>query len=401
MNTLIYRLIFFSSIILFFTALTFLIRLLMRKMNQKIWQNNVVEKTAYYYPHLFMLTILFVIVSSLLGRHHWLTQLSITLSFILFILGVALLLASPFVFAVYSGHQFLVKISPKKTPNPTERRKVLKLTASAAPLLLLSCSTKGFVNTFSKVRTPEIPFYFAHLPDSLKNFRILHLSDLHLGYYFNLPDLEQLVKSVSHQLFDLVLITGDCADDVDLLPEALHLINQIPARLPKFFTLGNHEYFRNLPRTLRIIEKSDIQLLRNESVILHFKNTKIRLIGLDDPVFMGREIHSFLKTFFTVATQKSTAQAFNLALSHRPQALDLAPTFQVDLILSGHTHGGQIGFNGRSIFENWGIHKYLWGKYQKDQSQLYTSSGVGAWFPFRLGCPPEAPIIVLKKDSSF
>ena len=93
------------------------------------------------------------------------------------------------------------------------------------------------------------------------------------------------------------------------------------------------------------------------------------------------------------------ADGFTILMSHRPEGLNAAAALGIPLTLAGHTHGGQFGWFGRSIFEPWLPHRYLWGKYQKDQSQLYTSAGVGHWFPFRLGCPPEAPIIVLKRGN--
>jgi len=82
-------------------------------------------------------------------------------------------------------------------------------------------------------------------------------------------------------------------------------------------------------------------------------------------------------------------------MSHRPNILPIAAKNNIDLVLSGHTHGAQFGFNNRSIFEKLYPKSYLWGKYQIDNTILYTSSGAGHWFPFRIGCPTEIPIITL------
>jgi uncharacterized protein len=84
-------------------------------------------------------------------------------------------------------------------------------------------------------------------------------------------------------------------------------------------------------------------------------------------------------------------------MSHRPDAFDHAAVRGIDLTLAGHTHGGQIGMFGRSVFESYWPERYLWGRYERNGSQLYTSAGVGHWFPFRLGCPPEAPVIELTR----
>ena len=97
------------------------------------------------------------------------------------------------------------------------------------------------------------------------------------------------------------------------------------------------------------------------------------------------------------AMADANGEAFKLLLSHRPRALDVAGPADIDLILAGHTHGGQLGYQGRSVFEDYLKNRYLWGRYSKGKTQLYTSSGVGHWMPFRLGCPPEAPIITLER----
>jgi predicted MPP superfamily phosphohydrolase len=86
---------------------------------------------------------------------------------------------------------------------------------------------------------------------------------------------------------------------------------------------------------------------------------------------------------------------FSLLLAHRPEAFDAAGDARVGLTLSGHTHGGQIGYNGKSAFEPLFPDGYLWGAYRRGASRLYTTSGFGNWFPFRLGCPAEAPLVEL------
>jgi predicted MPP superfamily phosphohydrolase len=85
-------------------------------------------------------------------------------------------------------------------------------------------------------------------------------------------------------------------------------------------------------------------------------------------------------------------------LSHRPAAFDAAAENGVDLTLAGHTHGAQVGLFGRSLLEPLWPEARLWGHYRQGVSQLYTSSGVGHWFPFRLGCPSEAPVIELRRS---
>ena len=82
-------------------------------------------------------------------------------------------------------------------------------------------------------------------------------------------------------------------------------------------------------------------------------------------------------------------------MSHRYKVFPHSINNNIELTISGHSHGGQIGFNRRSIFEGVNKHKYLWGKYQEKNSVLYVSSGAGHWLPFRINCPTEIPIFTL------
>jgi predicted MPP superfamily phosphohydrolase len=119
--------------------------------------------------------------------------------------------------------------------------------------------------------------------------------------------------------------------------------------------------------------------------------------GVDDPRHMHEPASSaHLGPGVTRSQQDAPPQAFRILMSHRPQALDHAAPLGVDLVLAGHTHGFQLGFGGRSVFEPWMPGRYIWGRYQKGPTQLCTSAGIGLWFPFRLGCPPEAPVVVLE-----
>src|SRR6185295_20296414 len=96
------------------------------------------------------------------------------------------------------------------------------------------------------------------------------------------------------------------------------------------------------------------------------------------------------------------ADAFRLLMCHRPNGFPAAADAGFHLTLSGHTHGAQIGIGGKSALEvlGGGGERYPWGSYERDGKRLYTTSGFGHWFPFRLGCPTEAPLIVLARGDN-
>ncbi|HEM49317.1 MAG TPA: hypothetical protein ENO27_03805, partial [Caldithrix sp.] len=215
--------------------------------------------------------------------------------------------------------------------------------------------------------------------------------------YYQLDDLERLLLNAESESVDLVVITGDVADDLSQLTDALKLIDQKKSTYPKLVSVGNHEYFRGIQEVRRRIDTSPIPLLLNNHHIVNVNGVKLLIGGMDDPVRMHTDNVPFFERSIKQILINKPEYDFSILMSHRPKALNVVPDFNIDLVLAGHTHGAQLGFNNRSIFEPMWEENYLWGKYSKGKSQLYTSSGVGHWFPFRLGCPAEAPIITLKK----
>jgi len=378
--------------------LTFSARWLLRSTNNKVWKISFLDKIAVYLPY----TTFMAFGLTLLGTYlklNTLVPFALTPLVLLIIFSLILIFTLPFSLGVNLFGAIIEKINglKKQTKTDPDRRFFLKAAAASLPLLITTTTGSGFAGGFQKVNIPQIKFTYKNLPDSLDGLRILHLSDLHLGYYFQLNDLEKLLMRLDMHDFDLVLLTGDVADDLSELPDALKMIDQLKTPHPKFISLGNHEYFRGLDEVVRHIESSPIQLLRSASHTLQVNNSALYIGGADDPVRMHADISDFMEKTVSQAMAEAPGDAFKILLSHRPRALDIANNHQIDLLLSGHTHGGQIGFNKRSVFEDMLKERYLWGKYKKGKTQLYTSAGVGHWLPFRLGCPPEAPIIVLNR----
>lgn len=289
-------------------------------------------------------------------------------------------------------------------PVDTGRRNALSIVAGGLPVAFGAAGLVGAVNSsLASVRFPEIPLSWPDLPRELDGLRILHLSDIHLGYAHDLRDLETIVFDASGQRADLVLVTGDIADDVTMLPEALRMIASLRPRLGTFASLGNHEYYAGIDSVLRALEKGPIPLLREEGAKLAVGGATIHLLGIDDPTRISRAINppnspSFLLHGIEKAMDGGPSDAFRILMSHRPRGFDPAARLGIDLTLAGHTHGGiQLGLGGRSVLEPFFPEQYFWGHYRKGNSQLYTSAGVGHWFPFRLGCPMEAPVYTLRR----
>lgn len=386
--------------ILFSLIITVIIPLfagrLLSVTNKRIWKSTLIHYSSKYFIYSILFFVLLWIGGSYFDSRKILligvtgTSIAILVSFIL----IATLPVS------IAYQKVLHWLNSMKKPVPVDpgRRQALKTGAALLPLLALGSTGTGVARSFQEVQYPELAFYFKDLPDPLENFTILHLSDLHLGYYLHLEDLERILDQVESRHFDMVLITGDVADDLTRLTDALNLIDQVRPTIPKYMSLGNHEYHRGIEAVYESVRKSRIPLLKNRGITMAREGARLFIGGADDPVTLNKDFRSFLDNSVAKSMKDADPESFRILMSHRPRALDVADKYDIDLVLSGHTHGGQIGMNGRSLFESIAKENYLWGPYKNGNAQLYTSAGVGHWFPFRLGCPPEAPLIILKKQ---
>ena len=198
---------------------------------------------------------------------------------------------------------------------------------------------------------------------------------------------------------DLLLFSGDIADDLRMLPGCIKLVEGLKAKYGAYASMGNHDYYRGAPQVKAAFAKSTVPMLIDEGTNIKIGNAEVFVGGADDPRTMRGPSWEFLKRTVDDTLTHAHSDAFKIIMSHRPNGFNFSAENGVELTLAGHTHGCQIGFMGKPVFTEWGGEYYVWGHYRIGKSRLYTTSGVGHWFPFRLGCPTEAPIIVLRKGT--
>lgn len=280
------------------------------------------------------------------------------------------------------------------------RRRLIELATSAVPVAALASSGSGVVMASQPQAMPVIEMYYDDLPPELEGLKILHISDVHLGMFISVADVAAAVARAEAFKPDLVLLTGDVADDLKLLRPALDEVVKLKPRLGTYAAIGNHEYFRGFEEALRIYDRSPVPLLLEKHTVIPVGNARLSLSGVNDPVHLRGSHVDFMNRTFDATLNSAPSDAFQLVMSHRPEGFVTASARGVHLTLSGHTHGGQMGRRGRSVFEPLSPEGFLWGPYQRGKSRLYTSSGFGHWMPVRVGCPAEAPIIVLRKSQA-
>ena len=375
-------------------------------LNRPWWKKRWIRNSAICLPVSGMGGILFwalAVVASPAGSH--LRSIGAIITSVVVIFELALMFSLPISGILHHIHftqEWLSKKFRRADQHEANmnRRTFLKSTAAVVPVFTILASGTAVASSFAAARTPLIRLSYHNLPPAFEGFRILHLTDMHLGYYVGLQELEAFLLRLQGQKFDLILLTGDISDKYEILPRTLKLISELKPAYGTFASVGNHEYYRGIKEARKIFETSPIPLLLNQGVVLPIHETSLYIAGTNDPAYLGRDITTFMKNTVDQSLAGAPSGVFHLLMSHRPDGFNRAAELGVHLTLSGHTHGGQIGFNGRSAFESVMPQRYLWGHYQKEDSQLYTSSGFGHWFPFRLGCPAEAPIYVLTKNLS-
>ena len=229
----------------------------------------------------------------------------------------------------------------------------------------------------------------AGLPGAFDGYRILHISDLHLDMARDIP--AALIEAVAPLEYDACVLTGDFrANTFGPYDAALAALEQVKAHLtgPVFGVLGNHDTIQMVP----CMEQLGIQMLLNESVALEHRDATVFVAGIDDP-------HYYRADNLEKASAAIPADATSILLAHSPEIFRHAAYAGFDLMLSGHTHAGQICLpGGRPLMCNARCPRYVCaGAWQFEQLQGYTSAGSGvSVVDVRFNCPPEVTLHVLR-----
>ena len=221
-----------------------------------------------------------------------------------------------------------------------------------------------------------------------RDFRAVFVSDIHLGDYIDVSDMEQYIDTINSLDPDVVIIGGDLFDKriTPLLNQNLEeALTRFKTRHGVYLILGNHEYYgMNIELIGRIAERANITVLRDSYAII---DDNILILGRDD-----RHNYDRADLDDIISADSLKRVSFSIAVDHQPTDLDEAVDMGFDYIFAGHTHKGQF-WPGNYIVTK--VHKYAYGLYTPTpKSSIYVSSGLGVWGPkYRIGSSSE--IIVL------
>lgn len=262
----------------------------------------------------------------------------------------------------------------------------------------------GFSYSYYEARNLRVKKYdFVHteIPDSFVDKKILFISDIHCNKYYTPKDVAQLVSLSNSLQPDIVILGGDYTDaDTTYSTPFFEEVSKLKAPLGIYSVFGNHDYWENIDIIKAGMNECGFKICDNSSYWIHEGSDSIKIGGVGD---MWEDEQILENT-----THDISSNDFCILLSHNPDFVEDIGDSKVDLMLSGHTHGGQVtifGLYAPIMPAAWKPHlkntgqKYRYGWKRVGETSLYITTGVGmGTFPFRFFAPPEIVEFTLKKE---
>jgi len=259
------------------------------------------------------------------------------------------------------------------------------------------------VDSNTRLVTTEYVLYYDNLPDAFDGYRIVLLADLHGAEHGK--DNERLVEAIRDAQPDIITIAGDLIDRHQpgkpaerQLEIAQTLVHQLVRIAPVYYVTGNHEWDSSLVRPLlAMLEENDVTVLRNQHRRLSIGNDSIILAGVDDP---GGPADMTKPDDFIERIQERENPDFLVVLNHRNYSLPLFSRLGVDLVLSGHAHGGMVRLpftDGLIGAQYEFLPTYTSGVYKQGDTNMVVSRGLGNHFGWtRFLNNPQVVVVELR-----
>lgn len=254
-------------------------------------------------------------------------------------------------------------------------------------------SSLGFFNAHVRLLYKRVTIPVKDLHPDLQGFKIVQISDVHIGPTIKERFLRRVVNRINLQKPDAVVITGDLVDGpASTLKHHLKPLADIQSKYGTFYVTGNHEYYSGVLSWLPEIQNLGVNILLNQNQILNVGKAKLLMAGVTD-LNAGSIIKSH-QTNPKRAMEGGENCDYKILLAHQPNSIYEASDAGFELQISGHTHGGQF-FPGNLLI--YFAQKFVSGLHKYKESLIYVSRGTGYWGPpFRLGAPSEISILELK-----
>lgn len=279
--------------------------------------------------------------------------------------------------------------------NPERRTFLSRAIAASAATFSLALSGLGTANALSEVSIRSQPIRLRRFPAALSGFRIVQLTDVHIGPTLGREWLDTIVERVNALNADLIVITGDLVDgSVQALRDHVSPLKNLRSKHGTYFVTGNHEYYSGADEWIEELTAMGIRVLRNERVTIGEGELCFDLAGVDD--YSAKGFGNGHGADLERALSKRDPAREVVLLAHQPKQIFEAARMDVGLMLSGHTHGGQLF---PWMFLVMLDQPYIAGLSTHGATQIYVSRGTGYWGPpMRVGAPAEISLLELHAD---
>jgi predicted MPP superfamily phosphohydrolase len=278
------------------------------------------------------------------------------------------------------------------TVNPISRRNLLELLIAPT---MLGVGMLAYAHYFepNQIEITQQSLVLPDLPAAFHNYRLVQISDLHMGTWLNRRRLQDVVNQVNAQQPDLIAITGDFLNhEIESKVQDLIVpLSQLKATDGTVVVFGNHDYWSGSWLARRMVREAGLLDVNNDVLSLERSGAVLNIAGIDD-YWEGR-------TRFDLVMKRLPSTGPAILLAHEPDFADVsAATERFALQISGHSHGGQI------VLPYWGApvlpymgEKYASGRYQVGKMVQYTNRGIGtSRLQLRINCRPEITTFILQ-----
>lgn len=372
---------------------------------KNVIQNTLIRHLYIGVTAIFYLIIFYFLLNFSTEKITLLFSLSVVFIFPK-LLGVLFLLFDDFLRLV----QYLFASISSENKHFPDRRKFLSLLALGSSAVFMGLMADGLIFGKFRHRVRKVKLGLKNLPEVFKGYKIIQISDVHSGSFPDPSKLQHAIDLINEQKPDLVLFTGDLVNNyADEFKPFIPLFSQIKAKDGKFSVLGNHDYGlygkwetieqqqKNVPNLIEYQKQAGFETLRNEHRVLEKNGEKIYLLGVEnwgEPPFP--QFGDLDKSLMGIPTE-----ALKILMSHDPTHFDAIVKHHpanIQLTLSGHTHGMQFGIDLKNI--KWSPVQYRYQKwadlYESLGKYLYVNRGFGViGFHGRVGIYPEITLIEL------
>ena len=345
----------------------------------------------------------------------WLAITCMTLQFAIWMYGLSLAFVTVPADIVLRWRKLRRKLgtlpaTPNELPSDMQRRRAMQRAALSLPVAIVATSSLGAAASqdepkIGRIALPLRPDYRA-----LDGITVAQFSDVHVGSYMSARRLSVLRDTLKSLRPDIIVCTGDLLDNhPDQLGQATELLRSLSAPRGVYMCMGNHDYIAamsttdsNVANITKPLRETGVDLLIAQTRKIAVNGSHLWLMGTDYPDMPGLPAmlrRSTKQSLDSCLAEVKDDAAPRIIMAHTPSQFNDGKQREIDLMLSGHTHGGQISL-GRIGDYNLSpvlpFEHYHRGLYEHEGRRLYVNSGYGGWLPIRVNCPPEITLVTFQ-----